>query len=104
MPTMRYLIIQYFTKPGGKIDESMTVAKRIKPKDLQMSNIILDFKELKVIKCYMNGTSPAKDWDVIVSYFYKYYSATIERLFEVNGHPISITAQSNETTQSMVSE
>jgi len=41
---------------------------------------------------------------VIVSYFYKYYSATIERLFEVNGHPISITAQSNETSESVTTE
>ena len=42
---MRYLLLTYYTKPSGKIDEVMTVATKIKRKDWQTTNVILDFKE-----------------------------------------------------------
>ena len=90
---MRYLLLTYYTKPNGKIDEAMTVATKIKTRDYQTVNVILDFKELKVIKASMNNTTVPKDWDRIVSYYYQHYSATIERLFQENGHPIDIKAE-----------
>jgi hypothetical protein len=41
-----------------------------------------------------------KDWDRIVSYYFQHYSATIERLFEENGHKIVVEqpAQPTEST------
>ena len=90
---MRYLFLTYYTKPDGKIDEVMTLATKIKSRDHQMVNVILDFKELKVVKSTVGGESTTKDWDTIVSYFYQHYSATIERLFEENGHHIDIKAE-----------
>ena len=90
---MRYLLLTYYTKPNGKIDEAMTIATKIKTRDHQTVNVILDFKELKVIKASMNNTTVPKDWDTIVSYYYQHYAATIERLFEENGHPIDIKAE-----------
>ena len=90
---MRYLLLTYYTKPNGKIDEAMTVATKIKTRDHQTVNVILDFKELKVIKAAMNNVTVPKDWDRIVSYYYQHYSATIERLFQENGHPIDIKAE-----------
>jgi hypothetical protein len=41
-----------------------------------------------------------KDWDRIVSYYFQHYSATIERLFEENGHKIVVEqpAQLTEST------
>jgi len=89
---MRYLVITYFTKPDGKIDEGMTVTKTLKTRDLQSASVILDFKLLNVVKCSMNGTHPPKNWDRIVSYYYQFYSTIIERLFEENLHPIDIKA------------
>jgi hypothetical protein len=68
----------------------MTVATKIKTRDHQTVNVILDFKELKVIKAAMNNVTVPKDWDRIVGYYYQHYSATIERLFTENGHPIDI--------------
>ena len=89
---MRYLLLTYVTKPNGKIDEMMTIATKIKRKDWQMTNVMLDFKEQKVLLCSVNGITAKKDWDTIVSYYYQPYAATIERLFQENGHPINIKA------------
>jgi hypothetical protein len=83
---MRYLLMTYYTKPSGKIDEVMSLAKRVRTRDWQTSNVILDFKECRVLVCSINGISSNKDWDTIVSYYYKHYPATIERLFQENGH------------------
>ena len=86
---MRYLLLTYYTRPSGKIDEVMTITTRLKRKDLQMTNVILDFKEQKVIQCSVAGITANKDWDIIVGYYYKHYAATIERLFQENGHELS---------------
>jgi hypothetical protein len=85
---MRYLLLTYYTKPSGKIDEVMTIAKKIKSRDWQMTNVILDFRDQKVLQCSVNGLTATRDWDSIVSYYYKHYSATIERLFQENGHEL----------------
>ena len=47
---MRYLVLTYYTKPDGKVDEAMSVTKSLKTRDLQMANVILDFRDLKVVK------------------------------------------------------
>jgi hypothetical protein len=89
---MRYLLLTYYTKPSGKIDEVMVVAKKLKSRDWQMTNVILDFKEQKVLTCSVAGLTATRDWDTIVSYYYKHYAATIERLFQENGHVLDIQA------------
>jgi aminopeptidase N len=96
---MRYLFIQYYKKPDGKIDEAMTVAKRLRDRDLQMTSIILDFKDLKVVKAVIDSKALPRDWDRIVSYYYEYYAKTIEQLFEINGHPISIKNEMTTDTE-----
>jgi hypothetical protein len=63
---MRYLLITYVTRPKGKIDEVMAVAKNIKTRDLQTCNVILDFKKLEVVKATMNGVTVPKDFDRVV--------------------------------------
>ena len=83
---MRYLILTYYTKPNGQIDEVMAVSKNLKNRDHQTANVILDFKTQSVLKCSMDGKTVPKNWDRIVSYYYQHYAATIERLFEENGH------------------
>lgn len=88
---MRYLFLTYYKKADGKIDESMQLSNKIRTRDWQTVNVMLDFKELKVLKCSMGDTQVPKDWDRIVSYYFQHYSATIERLFEENGHKIVLT-------------
>lgn len=85
---MRYLVLTYYTKPDGKIDEAMSVSKNVRTRDLQTASVILDFKKLEVIKCSMNGVQVPKDWDRIVTYYHQHYASTIERLFKENGWEI----------------
>jgi len=66
----------------------MTVARKLKPRDLQTANVILDFKEFKILAASVQGMTATRDWDTIVSYYYKHYAATIERLFVENGHEL----------------
>jgi hypothetical protein len=79
-------MLTYYTKADGKIDESMVVATRVKPKDWQMANVILDFKELKILKASLQDNAIPKDWDRIVGYYYPFYTNIMERLLQENGH------------------
>ena len=85
---MRYLLLTYYKKPNGQVDEVMQISTRIRRKDLQMVNVILDFRDQQVIKAFMNDIAVPKNWDNIVSYYYQHYPATIERLFQENGHTV----------------
>jgi hypothetical protein len=85
---MRYLLLTFYTQASGKIDEAMVVANKIRTKDWQTVNVILDFKECKVIKSTINRATATKDWDTIVGYYYPFYTNIIERLFEENGHKL----------------
>jgi hypothetical protein len=90
---MRYLMLTYYYQANGKIDEGMTVATKIRTKDWQTANVILDFKEQKVLKASVRDTAIPKDWDRIVGYYYPFYTNIMERLLTENGHPIDITAE-----------
>ena len=97
---MRYLIITYYRKATGQIDESTAVAKNLKMRDHQTASVILDFKKLAVIKAQLNGTSAPKDFNKIVEYYLQHYENIIKRLFEENGYEIEFKKteqeQSNE--------
>lgn len=85
---MRYLLLTFYKQASGKIDEAMVVSKNLKTKDWQTVNVILDFKEQKVLKSSVDGATATKDWDTIVGYYYPYYTQIIERLFVENGHEL----------------
>ena len=85
---MRYLILTYFKKPSGQIDEVMAVAKNLKTRDHATANVILDFKDLSVLKCSMGGVNVPRDFDRIVEYYMEHYESTITRLFNENGYTV----------------
>lgn len=85
---MRYLIITYYRKADGKIDESAAVAKSLKTRDLQTANVILDFKELKVVRARLADAEAPKDWDRVVAFYHQYYPQIVERLFKENGYEV----------------
>jgi hypothetical protein len=85
---MRYLILTYYQKATGQIDEVMAVAKSLKARDHQTANVILDFKTLSVLKCSMSGVTVPRDFDRIVEYYHQHYESTISRLFRENGYEI----------------
>ena len=86
---MRYLILTYYKKSNGQVDEVMAVAKNLKLRDHQTANVILDFKKLEVVKCSMGGVQVPKDFDRIVDYYMEHYESTITRLFNENGYEVS---------------
>ena len=90
---MRYLLLTYVTKPDGKIDEVMTVAKNLKMHDHQTCKVILDFKKLEVVKANMAGTQVPRDFDRIAGYYHQHYAATIERLFKENGYEVEVNTK-----------
>ena len=77
---MRYLLIQFIRKPGGQIDEQITVSKKVKPADLQTMNIILDYAKKKIDKCVIEGKTLNQDWDKMNEYYKNIYPALIEQL------------------------
>ena len=85
---MRYMLITYYKKADGKIDESMSVSKNLKARDIQTANVILDFKKLEVVKCSMGAVQIPKDWDRVVAYYHQHYANIIERLFKENGYEL----------------
>jgi hypothetical protein len=93
---MRYLILTYYKKADGKIDEAMTLSRNLKQRDLQIGSVILDFKKLQVVKANLNGESVPKDFNRIVEYYMQHYKSTIERLFKENGYEIDYKEKSPE--------
>jgi hypothetical protein len=87
---MRYLLLTYYQKPSGQIDEVMAVAQSLKTRDHQTANVILDFRTLSVLKCSMGGVQVPRDFDRIVEYYIKHYEATITRLFNENGYDVKV--------------
>jgi hypothetical protein len=74
--------------------------KKLKPRDWQMTNVIMDFKDQKVLLCIVAGLSATKDWDTIGQLFTtNHYAATIERLFEENGHALPAAQNTDEKIQ-----
>lgn len=96
---MRYLILTYYTKPNGQIDEVMAVAQSLKRRDHQTANVILDFRTLSVLKCSMSGVTVPRDFNRIVEYYHQHYESTITRLFRENGYEIVKPDQTTNTQQ-----
>jgi hypothetical protein len=77
---MRYLIINYYRRPNGQMDEVVTVAKRTKTRDIQSAAVILDFETRSVVKCSMDGVVVPKDWQRIRDFYHQHYSQVIDDL------------------------
>lgn len=90
---MRYLCLSYYRKANGQMDESMSVTSRLRDRDLQTAAVILDFKELRVIKASMNDVTLPKNFERITSYYRQFYKNTIDRLFRENGYEVEDTPE-----------
>ena len=85
---MRYMVLTYYMKANGQTDEAIAVTKNLKTRDIQMANVILDFKKLEVVKCSMGGVQVPKDFHKIVEYYMQHYENIIKRLFQENGYEV----------------
>jgi hypothetical protein len=77
---LRYLLIQFLRKPGGQIDEQVTVAKRIKPADLQTCNVILDYGTKQLQKCVIEGKIVDTTFEKMDAYYKQVYPNLISQL------------------------
>jgi len=77
---MRYLLITFMRKPGGQIDEQVTISKRVKQSDLQTVNVIIDFAKKTVDKCIIEGKKVDTDFDKMNAYYKKIYPNLIQQL------------------------
>jgi len=84
---MRYLLVTYVKKANGQIDEQVGASRNLKERDLRTCNVILDFKEQKVERAYINGKQIDTTWDMIQDYYSQVYPALIDDLRRDNGLP-----------------
>lgn len=87
---MRYLLITFFRKPGGQIDEQIGVAKRVKAADIQTCNVILDYGTKQVQKCVIEGKVVDTDFDKMNTYYKKIYPNLVEQLEREAGIDIKV--------------
>ena len=80
---MRYWLITYLRQPGGQIDEQAGISKRVKTSDLQSCNVIMDYKERKVIKCVIEGKIVPTDFDRLNEYYKEVYPELINQIEKV---------------------
>ena len=81
---MRYFAITYIRKPNGQVDEQALVTKSLNNSDIQTCNVILDFKEKKIIKASIDGNILGTDWAKLIEYYKKVYPDNIEALEKDN--------------------
>jgi len=77
---MRYLLITFFRKPGGQIDEQARFVKRVRNSDISMSNIIMDYGTRKIEKCVVEGNKLDKSFDELNDYYKKIYPQMVTQL------------------------
>lgn len=77
---MRYLMISFFRKVGGQIDEAVSVSKRVRTSDTMNANIIIDFAEKKVLKCVIEGKVHDTTFEKMRDYYNKVYPQLIQQL------------------------
>jgi hypothetical protein len=75
-----YLLITYKRQQGGQINEEVQVARRIRDNDIRTVNVIMDYAEKKVIRCFIDGKVVDSSFDLLHEYYKKFYPAYIEQL------------------------
>ena len=77
---MRYFVVTYIQKPDGQYDEQVQVLERNLTNKVNVTaNVILDFKEKKVVKARLNEALQ-RDWNLLRNYFHQVYPQVIEQL------------------------
>lgn len=77
---MRYVLITFFKKSGGQIDEQIGFSKRLKSSDEQTCNVIMDYKDRKVVKCVIDGEVLNTSFDSMHEYYKRIYPTLIEQM------------------------
>jgi len=85
----------WMTNPSNiSYDESIAIARKLKPRDHQTSKIILDFTDRRVIK---NTWNDDKSFEELFSYFYQGYPNYINPILKELGYEIETTSNNVPT-------
>ena len=80
---MRYFIATYYSKPTGKVNESVKVDSKVRMKDLQGASVIIDYKERKIVKSNFEeelGADMKHDFDTINNFYKEHHPQIISQL------------------------
>ena len=77
---MRYLLITFYRKANGQIDEHAKTGKRVRTSDITTCNIIMDYGLRKVDKCVIERNKLDRTFDQLDEYYKKVYPAMIAQL------------------------
>ena len=91
---MRYLLITYFRKPSGQIDEQVGFTKRLRTAAVQTCNVIIDYKSKKVEKCVIEGKAVERTFDQLNEYYREVYPSLIDQIEKVQATEIFLKAKS----------
>jgi hypothetical protein len=82
---MRYFLITFVRKVTGQIEEQVQLVEDLVESEISIANIILDFKEKKVIRSDFDGRPVPTNYDVIVDHYRDIYPQYIEQLEQDQG-------------------
>lgn len=77
---MRYFLANYYKNATGKMDEVISMSRRMRTRDLQSSSVILDFQSRSVVKCSIGEQIGVRDFQIVRDYYHQHYSRVIEDL------------------------
>lgn len=80
---MRYFIATYYSKPTGKVNESVKVDSKVRMKDLQQASVIIDYKDRKIVKSNFEeelGADMQHDFDTINNFYKEHHPQIISQL------------------------
>ena len=80
---MRYFIATYYSKPTGKVNESVKVDTKVRMKDLQCASVIIDYKDRKIVKSNFEeelGPDMKHDFDTINNFYKEHHPRIISQL------------------------
>jgi hypothetical protein len=58
----------------------VSVAKRVRPSDMENANVILDFADKKILKCVIEGKTHDSTFDKMRDYYARIYPNLVEQL------------------------
>ncbi len=77
---MRYLVVSFWRKRAGQIDEVVSLSKRVRNSDMKDANVILDFATNKIVKCVIEGKNHDTTFEKMRDYYEKIYPNLIQQL------------------------
>jgi len=77
---VRYLVVSFWRKRAGQIDEVVSLSKRVRNSDMKDANVILDFATNKIVKCVIEGKNHDTTFEKMRDYYEKIYPNLIQQL------------------------